>query len=39
MVQNRLALLGKQSVSVVTGGSALPGQLGEPTDAYLYHWQ
>ena len=39
IVQNRLALLGKQSVSVGHRRHPLPGQLGDPTHAYLYHWQ
>jgi hypothetical protein len=39
MVQNRLALLGKESVSVGHRRHLLSGQLGDPTHAHLHHWQ
>ena len=39
IVQNRLALLGEESVSVVTDGTRCQVKLGDPTHAYLYHWQ
>ena len=38
-VQNRLALLGKESVSVGHRRHPLSGKSGDPTHAYLYHWQ
>src|SRR5262249_39545497 len=37
MAQNRLALPGKENVSVGHRRHPLSGQLGDPTDAYLYH--
>ena len=39
IVQNRLALLGKESVSVGHPRHPLSGKSGDPTHAYLYHWQ
>ena len=39
IVQNRLALLGKESVSVGHRRHPLSGKSGDPTHAYLYHWQ
>ena len=39
IVHNRLALLGKQSVSVGHRRHPLSGQVGDPIHAYLYHWQ
>ena len=39
ILQNRLALLGKESVSVGHRRHPLSGKSGDPTDAYLYHWQ
>ena len=39
IVQNRLALLGKVSVSVGHRRHPLSGKSGDPTHAYLYHWQ
>src|ERR1700738_407413 len=38
IVQNRLALVGEESVSAVTAEPP-PGQTGTPTHAHLYHWQ
>jgi hypothetical protein len=39
IVQNRLAFVGEQSVSVGHRRQPLPSQLGEPTHAHLYHQQ
>ena len=39
IVQNRLALLGKESVSVGHRRHPLSDKSGDPTHAYLYHWQ
>ena len=38
IIQNRLALVGEESVSVGHRRPP-PGQTGEPTDAHLHHWQ
>jgi hypothetical protein len=38
IIPNRLALTAEESVSGVTGGTAL-GQSGDPTHAHLHHWQ
>ena len=39
IIQNRLALVREQSVSVGHRRQPLPGQLGEPTHAHLHHRQ
>src|SRR5262245_43777202 len=39
IVQNRLALVREESVSVGHRRHPLLGQLGEPTHAHLHHWQ
>ena len=39
IIQNRLALLGEESVSVVTDGTRCQVKLGDPTHAHLHHWQ
>jgi hypothetical protein len=39
LTQNRLALVGKESVSVSHRRQRLPGQSGEPTHAHLHYWQ
>src|SRR6516165_2539505 len=39
IVQNRLALVREESVSVGHRRQSLPGQLGEPTHAHLHHRQ
>jgi hypothetical protein len=39
IVQNRLALCGKESVSVGHRRHPLSGQLGDPTHAHLHHRQ
>ena len=39
IVQNRLALLSEESVSVGHRRHPPSGQLGDPTYAYLYHWR
>jgi hypothetical protein len=39
IMQNRLALVGEESVSVGHRRQALPGQSGEPTHAHLHHRQ
>jgi hypothetical protein len=39
IIQNRLALVSEESVSVGHRRHPLPGQSGEPTHAHLHHWQ
>ena len=39
IVQNRLALVDEESVSVGHRRLPPPGQSGEPTHAHLHHWQ
>jgi len=39
IIQNRLALVREESVSVGHRRQPLPGQLGEPTHAHLHHRQ